>query len=98
MPVDWELVARALAHKVVETGKKALEHGVDSVLADVEDGVNKAFDESKRRIARARSRVGAPPVDSAAVKEQPQTIEVEAELVSPSSAKKQKPSKTPKEK
>lgn len=96
MPVDWELVARALAHKVVETGKKALEHGVDSVLADVEEGVNKAFDESKRRIARARSRVGAPPVDSAAVKEQPQTIEVDAEIVSPPSAK--KPSKTSKEK
>jgi hypothetical protein len=80
MPVDWELVARALAAKVVETGKKALEQGVDSVLADVEEGVTKAFDESKRRIARARSRVAPPPIDPASVKE---TIVVEAEIVDP---------------
>ena len=93
MPVDWEIVARALAAKIVETGKKALDHGVDSVLADVEEGVTKAFDESKRRIARARSRVASPPVDGVAVasKEEPQTIVVEAEVI------REKPLKSSKE-
>jgi microcompartment protein CcmL/EutN len=84
MPVDWEIVARLLAAKVVETGKrtveKAIEGGVDAVLADVEEGVNKAFKEVQSRVARARSRVQNPSAAQPS-EESPQSIVVEAELI-----------------
>jgi division protein CdvB (Snf7/Vps24/ESCRT-III family) len=84
MPVDWEIVARMLAAKVVETGKKTLEKavegGVDAVLADVEEGVNKAFKEVQSRVQRARSRVQHPSAAEPST-EEPRAIVVEAEIV-----------------
>lgn len=54
---NWEAIARAAAAKLIETGVKAVEGGVDSVLEDLEAELDGAFEEGKRRLKQARSRI-----------------------------------------
>ena len=95
MPVDWESVARALAAKLVATGVKAAENGVDSVLEDIERGLDQAFEEGKRRVKQARGRIPnrtkknrATKAAAAGVKEESQTVVIDAEIVDEPSRKK----------
>jgi len=88
MPVDWESVARALAARLVATGVKAAENGVDSVLEDIERGLDSAFDEGKRRIKQARGRIPnrtkknrATKAAAAGVKEEPKVVVIDAEII-----------------
>jgi hypothetical protein len=70
MAFDWQSLGKTIAQIALQTGVRAAERGIDSVLEDAD----KVLAEGRRRVQKARSQIPKGPPSSEAEEDEGPTI------------------------